>query len=262
MSTPSTNNDRFNAEAAAWDSNPDVHLASSKALQSIFTHYPQLNIEGKYLDVLEIGCGTGLLSLMIAPYIRSLTALDSAQGMIDSFNIKLAKQPDINNVFPVCVLLEDPDDFRIRLDPLNREQDKDLPLRRFDLIISHLVLHHIPSLPDIFRTMHGCLKPGGRIALTDFEDFGPEARRFHPEAKMQGVERHGISRKEVKRMLEQAGFVDVRIETAFEMEKCVEVIPGAGVVKGEGGTKMVFPFLICLGRKEQERQGRCNIVPA
>lgn len=187
---------------------------------------------------------------MISPYIRSLTAVDSAQGMIDAFSVKLSKQSEINNILPVSALLEDPDEARIRLDPLNREADIELPPRRFDLIISHLVLHHIPSLPDIFKTMHGCLKSGGCIALTDFEDFGPEARRFHPEAKMQGVERHGIPRKEVKMMLEQAGFVDVKIEAAFEMGKFVEESPGKGVVRGEGGTKMLFPFLICLGRKE------------
>ncbi|KUJ13232.1 uncharacterized protein LY89DRAFT_687425 [Mollisia scopiformis] len=169
--------------------------------------------------------------------------------MIDAFNIKLAKQPEVKNILPVCALLEGPDDVRIRLDPLNRGADNNLPPRRFDLIISHLVMHHIPSLEDIFKTMHGCLKSGGCIALTDFEDFGPEARRFHPEAKMQGVERHGIPRKEVEEMLLEAGFVDVKIETAFEMDKFVEESPGAGVVRGEGGTKMKFPFLICLGRK-------------
>jgi SAM-dependent methyltransferase len=149
--------------------------------------------------------------------------------------------------------LTDPDDERIRLDPLARDQDKEgkeLPPRRFDLIISHLVLHHMPSLEDSFKLMYACLKNGGRIALTDFEDFGPEARRFHAEAKMEGVERHGIQREGVRVMLEEAGFVDVRIETAFEMEKWVEATPGAGVIKGEGGTKMKFPFLICMGWRE------------
>jgi hypothetical protein len=96
------------------------------------------------------------------------------------------------------------------------------------------------------------LKKGGRIALTDFEDFGPEAKRFHPEAKMEGVMRHGIHRVRVKDMLEAVGFVDVRVATAFEMEKWVEASPGAGVIKGEGGTKMKFPFVICMGRKYRD----------
>jgi SAM-dependent methyltransferase len=184
MSSQPTGNDRFNAEAAAWDTNPSVHLASSLALTSILSHHPDLKSPNN-IDVLEIGCGTGLLSFAIAPYVRSLTAVDAAQGMIDAFNTKLSNQTEVTNILPVCVTLSDPDDKRIRLDPLNRGrgEDKDLPPRRFDLIIGHLVLHHIPSLEDSFRLMYGCLKKGGRIALTDFEDFGPEARRFHAEAK-------------------------------------------------------------------------------
>ena len=249
MSGISKGNDRFNAEAAAWDSNPSVHLASSLALKSILEHHPELTTSND-TDVLEIGCGTGLLSLSLAPHVRSLTAVDAAQGMIDAFNVKLGKRPEVRNVIPVCAMLEDPDDTRIRLDPLNKDQREGLPARRFDLIISHLVLHHIPSLEDMFKTMHGCLKKGGRVALTDFEDFGPGARKFHPEAKMEGVERHGIPRRGVKNLLEDAGFVDVKIETAFEMEKWVEASPGDGVIKGEGGSKMRFPFLICMGRKE------------
>lgn len=97
-------NDRFNAEAAAWDSNPGVHCASSLALQSILDFFPQMQNHVKDdatgLDVLEIGCGTDLLSFMIAPYVRSLTAVDNAQGMIDAFKLKLARQPEVQNVLP------------------------------------------------------------------------------------------------------------------------------------------------------------------
>jgi len=242
-------NERFNEEAASWDSNPSVHEASSLALKSILSHYPQLK-EPNHLDVLEIGCGTGLLSFGIASYVRSLTAVDQAEGVIDAFNIKLAAQPDIRNILPVCAELSDPNDERIRVDPLSRDQLQNLTPRKFDLILSHLVLHHIPSLEETFEVMYGCLKKGGKVALTDFEDFGPEARRFHPEAKMDGVMRHGIRREEVGKMLEGAEFVNVMVETAFEMEKWVEASPGAGVIKGEGGAKMKFPFLICMGRKE------------
>jgi SAM-dependent methyltransferase len=156
-------------------------------------------------------------------------------------------------VLPVGVMLTDLDDPLIRPDPLDKDNrdamDKTLPPRRFDLIISHLVLHHIPSLEDVFSTMHGCLKPGGSVALMGFEDFGPEARKFHPESKMDGVERHGIHREAVKMLLKNAGFVDIKIETAFEMEREVETTPGEGVVKGENGSKMTFPFLICMAKK-------------
>lgn len=248
-------NDRFNDDAAAWDSNPDVHKASASALTSILYYFPTLQsykngTTPTGLDVLEIGCGTGLLSFMVAPYVRSLTAVDVAEGMIAALKIKLEKQPEVRNILPVYAILEDPDDELIRLDPgvMTSEVTKELPPRRFDLILSHLVLHHIPSLKDVLATMFGCLKSGGRVALTDFEDFGPEAKKFHPENKLAGVERHGIPRTGIEKLLKEAGFADVRIETAFVMDKKVEKVSGKGL--GEDNSEiMVFPFLICMGRK-------------
>lgn len=38
----SKGNERFSAEAASWDQNPDVHLASKGALEAILEKYPQL----------------------------------------------------------------------------------------------------------------------------------------------------------------------------------------------------------------------------
>ena len=106
-------------------------------------------------------------------------------------------------------MLEDPNDPRVRPDPLSKNtkdaKGKELPPHRFDLIISHLVLHHIPLLESIFSTMNGCLKLGGSVVLTDFEHFGPEARKSHLEAKMDGVERHGIHRKAMRKVLTEAG---------------------------------------------------------
>jgi hypothetical protein len=81
--------------------------------------------------------------------------------------------------------------------------------------------------------------------VTDFEDFGPDARKFHPESKMDGVERHGIGRGMIREVMEGVGFVDVKVETAFEMEKAVETEPGSGVL----GPVVVFPFLICEGTR-------------
>ena len=48
----SVGNDRFNAEAAAWDSNPDVHRASDEALKAILKQYPELQ---KQKDAGKVG---------------------------------------------------------------------------------------------------------------------------------------------------------------------------------------------------------------
>ncbi|KAK1752211.1 S-adenosyl-L-methionine-dependent methyltransferase [Echria macrotheca] len=236
----SSGNERFNEDALAWDTQPSVQRATALAHPAYLSRLPPPATLSTY-DVLEIGSGTGLLSLRISPSVRSLTAVDAAEGMIAMLTAKLPTHTP-PNILPVCALLEDPDDPRIGTDPVTNNFVRN---RRFDLVISHLVLHHIPSPPALFSTLYGCLKSGGTVMVTDYEDFGPEARRFHPESRMDGVERHGVRRADVRAWLEGAGFVDVRVETAFEMEKKVETEPGSGVIEHD----MVFPFLICWGTK-------------
>src|ERR1700722_11934012 len=149
------------------------------------------------------------------------------------------------NLVVVCVLLEDADDAKVQgaAAALASGRGESGSIPRFDLIISHLTLHHIPSLPAILATMFQCLKPGGWIALTDFEDFGPDAVIFHPKSKREGVERHEIKRNEMEIMINSTGFDQVKVETAFTFTKEVE--------DEDGGPKkeMSFPFLICMGRK-------------
>ena len=111
-------------------------------------------------------------------------------------------------------------------------------------------------MTPFLHTLYGCLKPGtGEILLTDFEDFGPEARKFHPEAKMGGVERDGIRKAEIERILSTVGFVDVRVEVGWRQWKAVEDVPGAWGKKGEKPVgwegSMEFPFLVMRGRRPQ-----------
>ncbi|KAJ9303419.1 hypothetical protein DTO027B5_8929 [Paecilomyces variotii] len=248
----STGNDRFNEEAATWDSDPTVNKASEEAFKAIVDTFPQLRQNGeKTIDVLEIGCGTGLLSLRIAPLVRSLVAVDAAPGMIAALESKLRDPSAPKNITPLALLLTDPSDRNL---PPQSSSNPEGPRRQFHLILSHLVLHHIPDLRETLQTMYDCLLPEGSVALTDFEDFGPEARRFHPESKVEGVERHGIHAESFAQLMREVGFVDVDVRPKWKVIKDVERFPGEWGSKkpsGEGVTleKMEFPFLLCRGKK-------------
>jgi 2-polyprenyl-3-methyl-5-hydroxy-6-metoxy-1,4-benzoquinol methylase len=245
-------NDRFNAEAAKWDANPFVHEASKHALEAIVQRFKKLNatVLDEKLDVLEIGCGTGLLSCITAPYAKRVVAVDAAEGMIEVLKKKL-QQPDApKNIYPVAVLLEDAEDKAL---PPADETDPEGRRMKFDLITSHLVLHHIPDLKAVLQTMQNCLKMGGHVALTDFEDYGPEAKAFHPQNKMPGVERHGINVVMMERLMTEVGFVNVKVERAWTMDKRVEKYEGefseGGAQQGQGVVRK-FPFLVCMGEKK------------
>ncbi|KAK8084297.1 S-adenosyl-L-methionine-dependent methyltransferase [Apiospora hydei] len=302
------NNARFNAEAAAWDSNPFIQAMSAEAWRAVQHHVTCFRDSSDAAgpaprpDVLEIGCGTGTLSLLVAPHARLLVAVDAAEGMVEVLKAKLADNAEANKAEEDgdndCGGEEAGDDEnRQKKKEKSRLPKKDFPKRRahlrhargpgrpqpapgtqqqqqqqeqdqekpaqevggrpdrikFDLVLSHLVLHHIPDMAPVLRTMLGCLKPGGAVALTDFEDFGPAARKFHPEGKMEGVERHGIPRARMRELMREVGFADVRVEVAWTARKSVESFPGEFGDRAEGGEgkgeMMEFPFLICTGKR-------------
>ncbi|KAF4545996.1 Methyltransferase type 11 [Lasiodiplodia theobromae] len=251
----SSGTDRFNAEAAAWDSNPVTVRSSELAYEALLRHVPALTKEdsNQTLDVLEIGCGTGLLSTRLAPHVRTLLGVDLAGGMVAAFNAKVSKdqQQKLTNLTAIETLLTDPDQPEVQsaaralLSRSAAANEEGKPIR-WHLLTSHLTLHHIPQLAPFLATCHASLRPGGLIALTDFEAVGPESVLFHPASKRADVERHGIDRGEIARLAREAGFVDVRVETAFVLEKEIED-PSEGVAGGR--TRVGFPFLVVLGRK-------------
>ena len=244
-------NERFNKEAAAWDSRPFVHEASQGAADAILRKIKARQISPQ--QVLEIGCGTGILSFLIAPHVQRVVAVDAAQGMIEVLQQKLQKKPDApKNIVPVAVLLEDPEDVCLPpADPASPCGQR----QKFDLITSHLVLHHIPDLKSVLETMFGCLTSGGRVMLTDFQDFGAEAKRFHPASKLGGVERHGIRVRDMTALMSEVGFLAVEVKPEWTMSKRVEKFDGefghsgSAPEDGAAGELMEFPFVLCYGEK-------------
>ncbi|KAL3459289.1 S-adenosyl-L-methionine-dependent methyltransferase [Aspergillus heterothallicus] len=260
----SAGNERFNDEAADWDKNPSVQESSRLAFAAISPLITSLSAQKKAsatgvedageLHVLEVGCGTGLLTLRVAPLVASVVAIDPAEGMIETLKRKIHAQAQaqvqvqaqaqiISNITPLCTLLTSPDDPLL---PARHENNPNGPRRKFDLILSHLVMHHVPDLPSFLATLYACLAPGGHVALSDFEDFGPGARMFHPPNKMDGVERDGIGRVWMEEAMRRVGFADVRVEVRWKLRKSVDKWEGK-----EQGETMEFPFLLCEGVRKR-----------
>lgn len=248
----SSGNDRFDNEAATWDTKPEVVLSSRLCLSSILsnqsTYFPCLSTA----SILEIGCGTGLLTVPLSQHVESVLALDTAAAMIDMLNAKILLHSLESKVTTKVKLLEDPND------PL-------LQGKKFDLALSHLVFHHVPDMGKLVQVVYDTLKSGGRIWISDFEHDGPQAEAFHPKHKASllshsrastiksadelfcilclwmvkqhaGVERHGLERREMKEILETAGFDHVEVFESFKMDKQVD-----------SGETQSFPFLAITG---------------
>ena len=74
----------FNQEAANWDQVP----GRVKVAQDIARNLMQEITLTPDMDVLDFGCGTGLLTFALQPFVRSITGVDSSRGMLDVFKRK------------------------------------------------------------------------------------------------------------------------------------------------------------------------------
>ncbi len=179
---------RFDQAAATWDAEERRLLLARGVTEAIATRCA-LPAD---LDVLDFGCGTGLVSLGLKPLVRRVTGVDTSRGMLDVFERKVREQ----GLADVRAVLLPPDA------PLS------LP-DRFDLVVSSMTLHHVTDLAPLFARFRDHLHPGGRVALADLD---LEDGTFHEDAT--GVVHLGFDRGGIAALLALAGFVDVEVETA------------------------------------------------
>lgn len=203
----------FNKDAAQWDANPGrVKLANEVADAIIREVAP-----ARDTDVLDFGCGTGLVTLRLQPLVRTIIGVDSSQGMLGVLDGKVRTQ-GLKNVETRFV------DF-----------DKgDLIKGRFNLLVSSMTLHHVPDTARLFKQWHDLLLPRGLLC---FADLDAEDGSFHGDNT--GVFHLGFDRDHLKRLLLAAGFRDIRDMTATSMMRDVE---------GKG--KREFPVFLIIARKK------------
>jgi 2-polyprenyl-3-methyl-5-hydroxy-6-metoxy-1,4-benzoquinol methylase len=167
-------------------------------------------------NVLDFGCGTGLVTLRLQPHVKTITGVDSSQGMLEVLRGKIRAQ-GLGNVYAMFVNLE----RGVRVQGL------------YDVIVSSMTVHHVPDTAALLRQWHALLMPGGRIF---FSDLDSEDGSFHSDGT--GVFHHGFDRARLRTLLQEAGFLDIRDTTA---SKVIKEIAGAG--------KREFPVFLISARK-------------
>lgn len=201
----------FDKEANVYDQ-PHTVLRAQAVAEAIRR---QVRLDRK-MDVMDYGAGTGLVTLAIQPYVRSITAVDSSRGMLAVLREK-TKARGITNVRTLFC------DF----------DEEGLSDVCFHLVISAMTLHHVRDVSSLLRRFHGLLRSDGVLAIADLD---AEEGDFHPDKT--GVWHHGFEREWLKRQFEEAGFRSVEASTAHTMSKEVE----------DGVTKD-FPIFLMTGRK-------------
>ena len=202
----------FNKAAASWDEEPRRVKLAGDVARAISE---EIKLTGD-MDVLDFGCGTGLLSLNLLPAVRSVTAVDSAQGMLSVLKSKI-EALELSNV----------QTMHLDIDKGDRLEG------RFGLITSSMTLHHIKDIKPLLGQFYKILTPGGYLAIADLDLDGG---KFHEDST--GVFHNGFDRKQLRQTFMDAGFEDVRDRTAATMLKPV------------AGEKKEFTIFLMTGSKK------------
>ena len=203
----------FDQKAPTWDEEP-LGVAWAGAVAEGIRNSTLLTGE---MDLLDFGCGTGLLTLNLQPYVRSITGMDTSRGMLDMLAAKIEQQR-LANVSLFC------GDF----------SKGERPEGSFHLIASAMTLHHVADIPGLLTVLSGLLAPGGILCLADLDK---EDGTFHDDPA--GVHHSGFDRDLLKGDLAAAGFT-VYHDTIV-----------TSIRKGAPDTPRDYPgFLVCALKPE------------
>jgi len=111
-------------------------------------------------NVLEIGCGTGLLLLRVAEHCERYVGSDLLESSLQNIRNELSRRPKYRD--NVTLFQADADDF----DHLGGET--------FDCIVMNSVVQYFPGIDYLMRVLEGAfdhLSPGGSIFLGDVRNL-------------------------------------------------------------------------------------------
>jgi ubiquinone/menaquinone biosynthesis C-methylase UbiE len=205
----------FDKEAATWDEDPGRVKVANDIADTLLEEM-KLTPE---MDVLDFGCGTGLVTLRLSPLVRSVTGVDSSMGMLDILKAKMEKR-HMHNV-------------QTRYLDLERG---DAPEGYYDLVVSSMTLHHVKEIGPLLERLYKIVAPGGCLCIADLDlDEG----QFHSDNT--GVFHFGFDREILHHAFAEAGLVDVRARTAAQVLK-----------PARDGALRTFTVFLMIGCKRKE----------
>ena len=189
--------EKFNREALQWDENPRRRALAQAVAQAIIAAVKP----AKTMRALEFGCGTGLVTLEVAPLVRSVSAIDTSSEMLAVLSQKIHNAPGAT-IETTCLDLSQSSDFTTQHE------------RSFELIYSSMTLHHIDDTSGFLDKISNLLSPGGVVALADLDH---EDGSFHDDP-LEKVH-HGFDRTALAVQLQAAGLDHISFETIYTLEK-------------------------------------------
>ncbi|MDY0321138.1 MAG: class I SAM-dependent methyltransferase [Arcobacteraceae bacterium] len=181
---------KFDVLASTWDQKSTRVEIAQAFVKTVKEKIANI----KEFDLLDYGCGTGLISFGFVEDVKSITGMDFSEGMLEVYNQKI-EEYDLNNV-------------KCEKHNIN---DNHLPQDSFDLIVTSMTLHHIKDTADFISKANLALKPNGYLAISDLDK---EDGSFHDRGN-EGVEHFGFDKEQLSMILKQNGFEIIFYENVY-----------------------------------------------
>ena len=176
----STSRAFFSSAAGSWDRMREEMFGQRSDLVGL------LALLDDRWTVGDLGCGTGRLSMALAPFVRRVIAVDESDAMLGAARARLE---GLGNV------------------ELQRSELESLPLAQgeLDAAILCLVLHYVANPVRVLAEARRVLAPGGRLLVIDMMPHDREEYR-----QLMGHVWQGIGEGQLAGWMAEAGFGEVR----------------------------------------------------
>lgn len=175
--------DEWDQYAPTWDGDPLARAYATAAFASLDELVDAMGSTLEGADILDFGCGTGLLTEHLVATGGTIDAVDTSSGMLDVLDAKIERH-GWTTVRTGTAL---PDGAG-----------------RFDLVVCSSVCAFLDDYPTAVADLVSRLRPGGLFVQWDWERTADDDP--------------GLSRDQIRRTLTTAGLTDVDVRTAFTID--------------------------------------------
>ncbi len=141
----------WHEHAKIWDQDEQARDYADQALASLLEHVDLHQGAWKQRRVLDVGCGTGLLTEKLAPLVREVVAIDKEPAML-----AMLRDKQLANV-------------TVRSVDLNDDAALSAPwLSDFELIVASSVCAFLPRYEHTVAMLARALSPGGLFVQWDW----------------------------------------------------------------------------------------------
>jgi trans-aconitate methyltransferase len=192
----------FDTAAATWDEDEQRAQRARAVAAEIRSRLG----DHTYHRALDFGAGTGALSLLLADRFDEILLVDTSAGMLAEAAGKItAAGPALAariRTLPVDLTGDDPSGWP--------------EAGSVDVVYTSMALHHVPDVPDLLRTLHALLLPGGLLFVADLAADDEGSYHAHEEGF---AGHHGFRRNALEAAFTASGFAPAGHTTVFVMRR-------------------------------------------